>query len=94
MVMNEKEQKEYFEFLINQYDKGNAKITGSHPKEVQIAVDSFFKAGKILVDHPEIGTIPTEYVDKLLGTLAQYPQYHKLVMDLVMIINQGEDYDA
>ena len=48
MVMNEKEQKEYFEFLINQYDKGNAKITGKHPKEVQIAVDSFFKAGKML----------------------------------------------
>ena len=79
--MNKKEQKEYFEFLIDQYDKGNAKITGSHPKEVQIAVDSFFKASKILVDHPEIENIPTEYVDKLLSTLAQYPQYHKFVVD-------------
>ena len=87
--MNKKEQKEYFEFLIDQYDKGNAKITGSHPKEVQIAVDSFFKASKILVDHPEIENIPTEYVDKLLGTLAQYPQYHKLVVDLLGIIGDG-----
>ena len=92
--MNKKEQKEYFEFLINSYDEGTASIKGNHPKEVQIAVDSFFKAGKILVDHPEIGTIPTEYVDKLLGTLAQYPQYHKLVLDLVEIINQGEDYES
>jgi hypothetical protein len=89
--MNEKEQKEYFEFLINQYDKGNAKITGKHPKEVQIAVDSFFKAGKILVDHPEIEKIPTEYVDKLLSTLAQFPQYHKLVVDLMGIISSGKN---
>jgi len=92
--MNKKEQKEYFEFLINSYDEGTASIKGNHPKEVQIAVDSFFKAGKILVDHPEIGTIPTEYVDKLLGTLAQYPQYHKLVLDLVEIIHQGENYES
>ena len=87
--MNKKEQKEYFEFLINEYDKGNAKITGSHPKEVQIAVDSFFKASKILVDHPEIEHIPTEYVDKLLSSLAQYPQYHKLLVDLIGIIGNG-----
>ena len=89
--MNEKEQKEYFEFLIDQYDKGNAKITGKHPKEVQIAVDSFFKAGKIKIDHPEIEKIPTEYVDKLLSTLAQYPQYHKLVVDLMGIISSGKN---
>ena len=89
--MNKKEQKEYFEFLINSYDNGTASIKGDHPEEVQIAVDSFFKAGKILVDHPEIGTIPTEYVDKLLSSLAQFPQYHKLVLDLVMILQRGED---
>ena len=89
--MNEKEQKEYFEYLINEYDKGNAKITGKHPKEVQIAVDSFFKAGKILVVHPEIEKIPTEYVDKLLSTLAQYPQYNKLVVDLMGIISSGKN---
>ena len=89
--MNEKEQKEYFEYLINSYDDGTASIKGDHPKEVQIAVDSFFKAGKILVDHPEIEKIPTEYVDKLLSTLAQYPQYHKLVVDLLGIIGAGKN---
>ena len=92
--MNKKEQKEYFEFLINEYDKGNARITGKHPKEVQIAVDSFFKASKILVDHPEIEKIPSEYIDKLLSTLAQYPQYHQLVLDLVEIIQKGEEFEA
>ena len=92
--MNKEDKVKYFEFLVNSYDKGTASIKGNHPDEVRTAIDSFFKAAKILVDHPEIETIPTEYVDKLLSSLAQYPQYHKLVMDLVMIINQGEDYDA
>ena len=89
--MNKKEQKEYFEFLINSYDEGTTSIKGEHPEEVKVAIDSFFKAGKILVDHPEIGTIPTEYVDKLLSSLAQYPQYHPLVLDLVTILQRGED---
>ena len=92
--MTKEDKIKYFEFLVNSYDKGTASIKGNHPQEVKTAIDSFFKAAKILVDHPEIETIPTEYVDKLLSSLAQYPQYHKLVMDLVMIINQGEDYDA
>ena len=92
--MNKEEKVKYFEYLVNSYDKGIAKVRGDHPKEVKVAIDSFFKAAKILVDHPEIGTIPSEYVNKLLGSLAQYPQYHKLVLDLVEIIQQGEDYEA
>jgi len=92
--MNKEEKVKYFEYLVNSYDKGVARVRGDHPEEVKIAIDSFFKAAKILVDHPEIGTIPSEYVNKLLGSLAQYPQYHKLVLDLVEIIQQGEDYEA
>ena len=92
--MNKDDKVRYFEYLVNSYDKGIAKIRGDHPEEVKVAIDSFFKAAKILVDHPEIETIPTEYVNKLLESLAQYPQYHRLVMDLVQIINQGEDYEG
>ena len=92
--MNKEDKVKYFEFLVNSYDKGIAKIRGDHPEEVKIAIDSFFKAAKILVDHPEIGTIPTEYVNKLLSSLAQYPQYHRLVTDLLVIIQEGEDYEA
>jgi|TARA_R100000030_G_scaffold22344_1_gene16053 hypothetical protein len=88
--MNKKRKKEYFEFLINEYDKGNAKIRGEHPEEVKTAVDTFFKAGKILVDNPDIGTMPQEYVHKLLEALAQHPQYHALLIDLVGIIQDGE----
>ena len=88
--MNEKQKKEYFEFLINEYDEGRARIRGNHPKEVQVAIDTFFKAGKILVDNPDIGTVPQEYVHKLLEALAQHPQYHALLIDLVGIIQDGE----
>ena len=88
--MNDKQKKEYFEFLINEYDEGRASIRGDHPKEVKVAIDSFFKAAKILVAHPEIEKLPEEYVSKLLSALAQYPIYHKLVMELLFIIKEGE----
>jgi len=88
--MTDKQKKDYFEFLINEYDEGRASIKGDHPEEVKVAVDSFFKAGKILVDHPEIDKIPEEYVNKLLSSLAQYPQYHALLIDLVGIVTDGE----
>ena len=92
--MNKEDKVKYFEFLVNSYDKGTARIQGDHPDEVRVAIDSFFKAAKILVDHPEIEKIPTEYVNKLLESLAQHPQYHRLVVDLLKIINDGRKYDA
>ena len=83
-------KKEYYESLINDYVDGKAHIRGDHPEEVMKAIDSFFHAGKMLVDHPEIGHIPTEYVEKLLSSLAQYPEYHTLLIELLGIINDGE----
>ena len=83
-------KKKYFEFLINEYDEGRAKIRGDHPQEIKVAVDTFFKAGKILVDNPDIGTMPQEYVHKLLEALSKHPQYHALLIDLVGIIRDGE----
>ena len=83
-------KKEYYESLINDYVDGKASIKGDHPEEVMKAIDSFFHAGKMLVDHPEIGHIPPEYVNKLLSSLAQYPEYHSLLIDLLGIINDGE----
>ena len=83
-------KKEYYDNLINDYMEGKARIRGDHPEEVMKAIDSFFHAGKMIVDHPEIGNIPTEYVNKLLSALAQYPQYHSLLIDLLQIIGEGE----
>ena len=83
-------KKEYYESLINDYVDGKASIKGDHPEEITKAIDSFFHAGKMLVDHPEIGHIPTEYVEKLLSSLAQYPEYHTLLIELLQIIGEGE----
>ena len=88
--MGKKIEKEYYESLINDYVDGKARIKGDHPDDVHKAIDSFFHAGKMLVDHPEIGNIPPEYVNKLLSSLAQYPQYHSLLIDLLQIIGEGE----
>ena len=83
-------KREYYESLINDYVDGKASIKGDHPEEVMKAIDSFFHAGKMLVDHPEIESIPPEYVNKLLSSLAQYPQYHSLLIDLLQILEEGE----
>ena len=54
--------RKHFEFLINRYSEGKTKIQGEHPEDVRIAIDTFFKAGKMIVDHPEIEMIPAEYI--------------------------------
>ena len=89
--MEKKITKEYYENLINDYVDGKAKIVGNHPEDVHTAIDSFFYAGKMMVDHPEIEHIPPEYVEKLLSTLAQHPQYHPLLLDLIEILNNSDD---
>ena len=82
-----KHTKEYYDNLITQYVNGKAKIKRDHTEEIMKAIDTFFHAGKMLVDHPEIESIPSEYVTQLLESLAKYPQYYDLLMDLIKILN-------
>tara|TARA_R100000008_G_C3557573_1_gene154109 strand:- start:460 stop:729 length:270 start_codon:yes stop_codon:yes gene_type:complete len=89
--MEEKIKKEYFKHIVNEYMDGKAKIQGDHPEEIKTAIDTFFHAAKLLVDNPEVDTIPPEYVNKLLSALGQHPQYHSLLLDLLGIIAQGEE---
>jgi hypothetical protein len=88
---NKEIDKEHYDKLINDYIDGKTRIKGDHPQEVKTAIDSFFHAGKMLVDHPEVDTIPPEYIEKLLASLAQHPQYHELVLDLIHILRTGEE---
>ena len=76
--------------IINDYVNGKVKLKGEHPKDVMEAIDSFFMAGKMMVDYPEMTTVPGEYVDKLIKTMAKHPQYHSLVMDLIEILRRHE----
>ena len=76
--------------IINDYVNGDVKIKGEHPPDVMEAIDSFFMAGKMMVDYPEMDTVPGEYVDKLLKTMVKYPQYHELIQDLIQILKRHE----
>ena len=78
--------RKHFEFLINRYSEGKSKIQGDHPEDVRIAIDTFFKAGKMIVDHPEIEMIPAEYISSLISTLSKYPRYTILVNELMTIL--------
>ena len=84
--MNEEHYKE----VINDYIDGKAKIQGDHPDDVRMAIDTFFHAGKMLMDNPEIQTVPPEYVNNLLKTLNKYPQYRELLIDLLQILKKHE----
>ena len=76
--------------VIESYINGDIKIKGEHPPEVRKAIDSFFHAGKMMIDYPEMTTVPGEYIDKLIKTMAKHPQYHSLVMDLIGILKRHE----
>ena len=76
--------------VIEDYINGDIKIKGEHPSEVRKAIDSFFHAGKMMVDYPEMDTVPGEYVDKLLKTMVKYPQYHELIQDLIQILKRHD----
>ena len=79
---------EYYKEVIEDYIAGRATIKGEHPKEVLVAIDTFFHAGKMLMDNPEIQTVPPEYVNNLLKTLNKYPRYQDLLMDLLAILKR------
>jgi hypothetical protein len=79
---------DYYKDIINDYIDGKATIKGDHPPEVVVALDTFFHAGKMLMDNPEIETVPKEYVNNLLDVLNKYPRYHDLLKDLLGILNK------
>jgi len=76
--------------VINDYINGDVKIKGEHPPEVKEAIDSFFHAGKMLIDYPEMTTVPGEYITNLLMALKKYPRYEELLLDLIQILKKNE----
>ena len=81
---------EHYKKIINDYVNGEVKIQGEHPKEVLVAMDTFFHVGKMLMDNPELQTVPPEYLNNLLKALNKYPQYRELLQDLLHILKKHE----
>ena len=79
---------EYYKEVIEDYIEGGASIKGDHPEEVMVALDTFFHAGKMLMDNPEISHVPKEYVNNLLKVLNKYPGYEELLKDLLLILSR------
>ena len=83
-------EKDYYKRVINDYIDGKTKIEGEHPQDVLVAMDTFFHVGKMLMDNPELDSVPPEYLNNLLKTLNKYPRYKELLQDLLSILKKHE----
>jgi len=68
---------------------GDFRVQKHFPKDVQIAVQSFLEASKMMVDE-KLEYVPKEYLINLLKTLEKYPEYNNITMDLVKSILQED----
>jgi len=84
--MKKKITREEFEKKMKDYKSGKRGIQPGHPKEIEEAIKSFLELSYMMVEYPEIDTIPSEYVENLLVTLSKYPQYNKLTLELLTIL--------
>lgn len=83
-------REDYYKKVINDVVDGKARIRGDHPKDVKQAIEAFFHAGKMLLDTPEIETIPAEYIQNLIKAMANYPAYQGLALDLLKILRSHQ----
>ena len=63
--MDEKTKK-----VMDRVSKGDYKVQPHFPKEVRVAVESFFKATEMMINE-ELDHVPTEYLGNLLKALAK-----------------------
>ena len=68
--------------VMERLKKGDFEVKEHFPKEVQVAVQSFLSASKMMVDE-KLDYLPAEYLVKLLKVLEKYPEYNNITMDLV-----------
>ena len=71
--------------VMERLKKGDFEVKEHFPKEVQVAVQSFLSASKMMVDE-KLDYLPGEYLVKLLKVLEKYPEYNNITMDLVKTI--------
>ncbi len=71
--------------VMERLKKGDFEVKEHFPKEIQIAVQSFLSASKMMVDE-KLDYLPGEYLTNLLETLQKYPEYNNITMDLVKSI--------
>tara|TARA_X000000368_G_C22750714_1_gene588239 strand:- start:105 stop:353 length:249 start_codon:yes stop_codon:yes gene_type:complete len=75
--------------VMKRLKSGDFRVQKHFPKDVQIAVQSFLEASKMMVDE-KLEYVPKEYLINLLKTLEKYPEYNNITMDLVKSILQED----
>ena len=73
------------DIIMDRVLAGDFEVQSHFPKEIQIAVQSFLEASKMMVEE-KLDYLPGEYLTNLLETLQKYPEYNNLTMDLVKSI--------
>ncbi len=86
--MKKKYTREKFDKLMEDYKTGKKGIQPGHPDEIKQAIQTFLDFSLILTEYPEIDSIPAEIINNLLDTLCKYPEYNKLTLELVDILNR------
>ena len=71
-------------------ESGNFTVHEHFPKDVKVAVQSFLEASRMMITE-ELDYVPIEYLQKLLKTLAKYPEYNAITIDLLRSYNESKD---
>ena len=60
------------------------------PTDLQVAINTFIEQFNIMEDY-NLESVPSEYTANLLKTMNKYPEYNKVLLDLIDIINKGTE---
>ena len=64
-------------------------LDGNIPEDLRKAVEAFLEQAVIIGEY-NLDFMPEEYLENLLVTMSKYPEYNKLLMDLVGILKRGD----
>ncbi len=62
------------------------------PDDVQNAINTFIEQFNIMVEY-KLNSIPHEYVKNMLEVIAKYPEYNKLLMDMINVLKKYEGWE-
>ena len=64
-------------------------LDGKVPEDLRKAVEAFLEQAVIIGEY-DLDFMPEEYLENLLIVMAKYPEYNKLLIDLVRILKRGD----
>ena len=65
------------------------KVREGTPEDLKIAIQTFIQQAVIVGEHG-LDHRPPEYLDKLLTTMAKYPEYNNVTLDLIKILKTND----